>query len=1054
MKEKFTITFDDNFKEPWISSPEVFEINRLPARTFGFSFEDKATALSCKPYDSTRVALLNGQWKFRMVDRPSERIKDFYRMDYDNSSWDDITVPGNWQMQGHDYPQYTNTTYPWVGNEEVAEGYSPMEYNPVGAYVTTFDLPETFLNQKVHISFQGVESAFYLYLNGECIGYGEDSFTNSDYDLTPYLKEKDNKLAVEVFRWCGASWLEDQDFWRLSGIFRDVLLYTMPNAHINDLTVKTDLAADFGSGILNVSLAMGLADGSGAVCDVKATLLDGDQSVVKAKLKKQTITHGMTLQLTMPVDAPKLWSAEVPNLYTLLLELKDADGKTLEYRSTRVGFREVKIEGPVMYINGKKLLMLGTNRHEFSPTAGRALGYEEMVYDVKMMKRSNINAVRTSHYPNHPLFYDLCDEFGLYVIDEANLETHGSWNYQEVQKYQPAAVPGSKPEWKANVVDRANTMVRRDFNHPSIVMWSLGNESYGGSNFEAMADHIREIDPSRPVHYEGTFHNREFEGCTDIESQMYTTPQALKGYASYNPQKPVLLCEYAHAMGNSCGNLFKYTDMFRKFDSLLGGFIWDWVDQSILTKDETGRDYYAYGGDFGDSPNDNFFCGNGLLLGDRSVTPKLMEVKKCYQPFEARIVDLTSGKIELVNHNLFVTTDYLTVTANVYRNGSVVETAVIDTVISPESSEVITLPFDMNALFNMEGDLQLRVIYTLTEDTDYETAGYELGFSEMTLPSLGMDMTKLVGELSAASHIGDTDANTPNGNNTVSVTEDDDNYTVSFNNGVAVISKTSGLMASYTVSGKELFNTPPAPCFWRSVTDNDLGYNSEEIVGIWKDMPDRMKVMDMKLSRLTADGSDLVSVTVLHRLMDGNSSTMETTYTIDGNGQVSVVLSLNVDSALPMLPAYGMMFDLPVAYSSLKWYGRGPHDSYVDRKLSNPMAVYESTVADQWVNYIRPQECGNKVDVKFLELHDPTADAVFTVISPYGVEATAHGFTPYEIDSYDHPHKMPAADKVSLRINGAQMGIGGDDSWQARPHDEYMIWPDKSYTYSFSFLGR
>ncbi len=563
----------------------------MKSKNFSVSYDDKASALGFKPYESARVKLLNGIWKFKLVDRPADRIKGFYAMEYDNASWDDIKVPAHWQTEGYDYPQYTNRVYPWVGNEEVEEGVAPVEYNPVGAYVTTFDLPEGFDGQPVYISFQGVESAFYLYINGDCIGYSEDSFTNADFDLTPYLKEKDNKLAVEVFRWSDASWLEDQDFWRVSGFFRDVFLYTTRDTALDEFNILTDLSDDFQEATLKIS---GIVTKYGIEEDemvsLKATLYDGDavaaeMVIMDSQQMKQTDDgEAFAFEASEVISAPKLWSAEEPNLYTLLFELTDSEGKVIEVRSQKVGFRKFEIKGNIMYINGKRILLLGANRHEFHPEKGRAIGMEEMVTDVRLMKRNNINAVRTSHYPNHPFFYDLCDEYGLYVIDETNLETHGSWDYNDTQQFQPAAVPGSKPEWTANVIDRANSMVKRDFNHPSIIIWSLGNESYGGSNFIAMKDHIKALDTTRVIHYEGTFHDRDFEDATEIESHMYTKPVFLEQYAKYNPQKPILLCEYSHAMGNSCGNLYKYTDLFRQYDVLQGGFIWDWIDQALIKK--------------------------------------------------------------------------------------------------------------------------------------------------------------------------------------------------------------------------------------------------------------------------------------------------------------------------------------------------------------------------------------------------------------------------------------------------------------------------------------
>ncbi|QEN04099.1 beta-galactosidase [Thiospirochaeta perfilievii] len=1024
MIDNFTIEFDDKFTEPWISSPERFQINRLPAKYFGFSYDNKDCALNNDIYNTNRVKLLNGKWSFKLVSKPTDRDRDFYKMDYDTSSWDKIDVPGNWQMLGYDYPQYTNVVYPWVGNEDVKEGHAPVEYNPVGSYVTTFDLPKNFKDNPVYISFLGVESAFYLYINGQCIGYSEDSFTSADFDLTPYLKEKNNKLAVEVFRWCDSSWLEDQDFWRLSGIFRDVILFSTPKVSVYDLNVKNRLEDKYKKGFFDIELSLKNRGIDNRVSIISQVFYNGEE-VGSSELKDQFIDIADNKTLTIDIENPKLWSAEEPNLYTVLVTLIDGDNTILEYRSSRVGFKEIIIKGPVFYLNSKKLKLLGVNRHEFSPIDGRALKIDEMIKDVKLMKEHNINSVRTSHYPNHPFFYDLCDQIGLYVIDETNLETHGSWSYDKAQEFQPTAIPGSKPQWRDNVIDRANSMVKRDFNHPSIIMWSLGNESYGGSNFVDMKDHIKSLDTSRPIHYEGTFHNREFEECTDIESQMYTTPSMLEQYATYNPQKPILLCEYSHAMGSSCGNLFKYTDLFKKYDSILGGYIWDWVDQSILTKDEIGKEFYAYGGDFGDSPNDNFFCGNGLLLGDRSITPKLLEVKKCYQPLEAKMIDLESGVVEIFNSRLFTSTEDLEIKACLYKNGGLEKEVVINEVIPADSSVIVTCPFEYKGIKASSGEFYLQLKYSYIE------SGIELGFSEFKLISLPLAKDDIGKRIITKG-------------STLEILEKSESYIVTGDSFKVVVSKSSGLITSYISDNTEFFNNTAVPCFWRAITDNDLGYKLKEESGIWRDIPNSMILLNSKYSGGVLE--------FLFNLNNTSSSTLKLTYIFHKSGEVEVKMVLDTDELLPNIPAYGLMFDLPKEFSNLTWLGRGPHGNYIDRKKSTPFGLYSGSVKEQFVNYIRPQECGNKTDVRFIKLSSDDG-RTFMVKSDSSFEANAQEFTPYEFETYDHPHKMPKGDKVSLRVNGKQMGLGGDDSWQAKPHSEYFIHTGRTYTLSFSFIA-
>lgn len=1049
---KKSIQQTQDAKQPWLNSPEIFEINRLKAKNFSVSYTTKEEALQFKPYESSRIKLLNGHWKFRLVDRPSDRLNDFYLENQSHDDWDSIVVPSNWQMEGYDYPQYTNRVYPWIGNEPVAEGTAPIEYNPVGAYVTYFDLPKGFVDQPVNISFQGVESAFYLYLNGECIGYSEDSFTQADFDLTPYLKPTNNKLCVEVFRWCDASWLEDQDFWRLSGIFRDVFLYTNPVISLENFQIKTLLLDNYTQSelVLSGNISHYGHFLSGQSVSLRATLLENEKVIQEITIIKDRFIecgNSVDFSTTTRVHTPKLWSAECPNLYEVLFELRDADNAILEYRSQKVGFREFKLVGNRMFINGKPILFLGTNRHEFSSTKGRALPYEDMVLDVIAMKQNNINSVRTSHYPNHPFFYDLCDFYGLYVIDETNLETHGSWNYENTQEYQEGAVPGSKPEWTENVIDRANTMVLRDFNHPSIVIWSLGNESYGGSNFVAMKNHIKSLDNTRVVHYEGTFHNREFEEATEIESHMYTKPQILEAYAVYNPKKPILLCEYSHAMGSSCGNLHKYTELFHKYPVLQGGFIWDWIDQSILTKDKNGKPFYAYGGDFGDSPNDNFFCGNGLLLSDRTETSKLKEVKKCYQTLECFPVDLARGKVKFINYNLFLNSLSFNIVYRIVHMGTTIQEGIYELDLEPLSETEVQLPIDVSLVTELVGDVFLNISYQTKMNTAYAPEGFELGFSQLKLPSNLCLSTEYLESLAL---IPQEEEPYPY----LIVEEEEDQLLVSGNHFKAVFNLTSGFMTSYSMNAVEFLTRPLTPNFYRAITDNDIGNRLMERSGMWTSIHESMKLKDIQVIHKDINEAAQVDIITLHQLMESSYATVKIVYSLEASGEVAVTMTLQLDPTLPELPAYGMQFQLPVEFSQLSWFGRGPHASYSDRKKSTPVGNYSGSVSDQWENYIRPQECGNKTDVKVCQLYTNDQTACFMIKSVSGVEIVAHGYTPQEIASYTHPHLMAVPTKTVLRVNGYQMGIGGDDSWGSRTHSEYIIHTDRDYRYSFSFMGR
>ncbi len=1044
MQKKIVLDSRNDNEQPWYNQPEVFQINRMKAKTFGVSYTSMEQAKAYAPYESDRVELLNGQWYFKLVDSPKERIYGFEHPEYSVKDWDLISVPSNWQMEGYDYPQYTNTVYPWVDTEEVIAPNAPIQYNPVGHYVTYFELKKNFKDQPVYISFQGVESAFYLYLNGECIGYSEDSFTNADFDLTPYLREGQNKLAVEVFRWCDASWLEDQDFWRLSGIFRDVFLYTVGTAWIDDYSVNTRFEEDYTKSWIDVELVLASYEQAHEqTYTVSGTLFDSKDSIVERfDIAKGVQGIGQKLQVSVGVNNPKLWSSETPYLYMLVFEVVDASGKTIEYRSTRIGFREINVEGTQMFINGKALLLLGTNRHEFHPQKGRAIDLEDTRKDLILMKQHNINSVRTSHYPNHPFFYDLCDELGLYVIDETNLETHGTWKYPEAQQFQENAIPGSKSEWKDAVVDRAVSMVMRDRNHPSIIMWSLGNEAYGGLNFAHMRHAILAIDQSRTIHYEGTFHDRKFDYVSDIESQMYTTPEMLEHYAKYNPKKPILLCEYSHAMGTSCGGLHLYLDLFRKYEALLGGFIWDWVDQAIL-KQEGDISYYAYGGDFNDTPNDNFFCGNGLVLADRSVTPKLVEVKKCYQVMEAFPSNLKEGKIYIENRNLFLDSQYLNINYSIEKDGCSVVTGTIDTLIPAGEMREVTIKELKNGIVDEEGFYQLNISYELAEDTEYAPKGYSLGFSQITLPWIGKhtpeslearfgSISKVVSEYPY-----------------IIMEEVEGIYDVSGEGFKIAFNQATGWIEQYSIHDQEMLVEPIQPCFWRAATDNDLGNNMLEECKIWRTMPTQMRLRDFDVVSIEINEASYVQVKALYQMPIDDEGFVEMTYLIDTQGRIKITMDLKPSAMMPQIPAYGMMVQIDAQMDALKWYGRGPHSNFSDRKQSAPIGLYESTVAKQWVPYIRPQECGNKTDVRFMQVCNKEKMQGMQIMADIPVEVAVAGFTPYEIETYTHPHLMPKPSKTVIRVNGYQRGIGGDDSWGAQPNKKYQLSSEKNYQYTF-----
>ena len=596
----------------WLTNPEVFAVNRIAAHS---DHKIYANHLEADADNSSLIQNLNGTWKFAWAKNPSEWQQKFYEESDSTNNFDNIQVPGHMELQGYGKPQYVNTIYPWEGQEHLRPPFISEKDNPVGSYVRYFDLNDALKNKRVFISFQGVETAMYVWLNGEFIGYSEDSFTPSEFELTPYIREKGNKLAVAVFKRSSASWLEDQDFWRFSGIFRDVFLYAAPSAHVRDMRVIADY--DGTNGIFSATLNIA------GKCSAKSILTDENGTVIAESNEKESVNW--------TIENSKPWSAEIPNLYTFTVILTDEDGNEIEVSRTKVGFRRFELKNGIMCLNGKRIIFKGINRHEFDAKTGRAITKEDMLFDIQFMKKNNINAVRTCHYPNNSLWYQLCDAYGIYLIDETNLETHGTW--QKLGATEPSwNVPGSLPEWKEAVLDRAKSMYERDKNHASVLIWSCGNESYCGEDIAAMSEYFRSVDPTRLVHYEGVFHNKAYEDViSDMESRMYAYPQEIIDYLENDPKKPYLLCEYMHDMGNSLGGMKSYMELLDRFEMYQGGFIWDYIDQALWVEDEvTGRRVLRYGGDFDDRPSDYEFSGNGILFADRSEKPAMQEVRYYY----------------------------------------------------------------------------------------------------------------------------------------------------------------------------------------------------------------------------------------------------------------------------------------------------------------------------------------------------------------------------------------------------------------------------------------
>ncbi|RED61721.1 glycoside hydrolase family 2 TIM barrel-domain containing protein [Cohnella lupini] len=1035
-KTKWIYSAPTNGYPEWNNNPDIYQLNRMDAHATLMTHGTLEEALKGDRKASDHYYSLNGTWKFSFAENPDKRIRNFYAQGFDVSGWGNIQVPAHWQLQGYDYPQYTNIRYPWIDSESLKPPFAPTKYNPVGSYVRTFEIPRNWNGQPVFISFQGVESAFYVWLNGELVGYSEDTFTPAEFDLTPYLAEGENKLAVEVYRWCDASWLEDQDFWRMSGIFRDVYLFTAPDTHIYDFFVRTDLDDRLENAELKLDATVVNYYGINAgFMHIVAELYDAEGRQVLDKPLQIEVDGGseekIAAQGSTSVANPLKWSAERPDLYTLVLRLENAAGEAVQFVSCKVGFRKFEIKDGLMRINGERIEFKGVNRHEFSCDTGRALGEEDMIRDVILMKSYNINSVRTSHYPNNPRWYELCDEYGLYVIDETNLETHGAWEYH--QQEEGDAVPGSKPEWRDNVIDRCNSMLQRDKNHPSVIIWSLGNESFGGDNFVHMHDYLREKDPSRVVHYEGVFQWRKSEAASDMESQMYTKPHEIEAYAlrKPTPAKPFILCEYSHAMGNSSGNLSKYTDLFEKYPILQGGFIWDWVDQAIRVNNEDGTSHMAYGGDFGESPHDGNFCGNGIIFADRTVSPKLYEVKKCYQNVKIKAESLADGQFAVTNRNLFTDLNVYDFKWHIANNGIPVNEGRLNVQVAPGQSSIM----DLSGAYPSEAvagdEFVLTISALLKQDTLWAETGHEVAYDQFVLPipvSASVVAKPEYPALQALSEAG-------------SWTAQGEGFSAGFDTA-------TGNLVSYRIDGTELLAQPLAPNFWRAYTDNDRGNQHQVRCAIWREAGLNRKLVKLE----AAAGNSSAEVVAEYTLPTVPVSSCKIVYSIRGNGEIGVRLELQPGEGLPEIPEIGMILEMPSNFDAIAWYGKGPHENYWDRSTGARLGLHAGKVGEQVAPYLRPQETGNKTEVRHASVTNEAGVGLRIAGAPV-FELNVTPYTPHELEKYDHQHLLPEPDKTVVRINYKQMGVGGDDSWGARAHPEFTLFANRTYAYSFIIGG-
>ena len=975
-----------------LADPEISAIGVLPPHSSHIHYRtEQEMRAGCSSY----YFPLTGVWRFFYSETLDDLPDGFERPDYDLSGWGEIKVPGHIQLSSYGRPQYVNTMYPWDGLEKLRPGELPR-HNPTGSYAKDFRLPEGFAGRRILLRMEGVETAFRLFINGRFIGYSEDSFTPAEFDLTNHLTEGVNRLAVQVYARSSGSWLEDQDFWRFSGIFREVTLIALPDAHLEDLFVTTDLAQDFSAAQIRVRFR---ASGEG---EVRASLRTPSGGEVCTAVCKTTAE-----ECILPVSAPLLWSAEQPNLYTLMMEIWQ-NGRLLEMIPQPVGIRRFEMKNGLMTLNGRRIVFCGVNRHEFDCRHGRVVGRAEMLWDVLTMKRNNINAVRTSHYPNHPYFYELCDRYGLYVIDESNLETHGTWQKLGAVRPDENTLPDGRPEWKEAVLRRAAAMLERDKNHPSILIWSCGNESYGGANLYAMAQYFRQRDPGRLVHYEGVFHDRRYPETSDMESRMYPPVREIEAYLAQNPEKPFLCCEYAHAMGNSCGGLFLYTDLARREEKYQGGFIWDFLDQGLLSVDRLGQEYLAYGGDFNDRPTDWDFCANGIVFADRTPSPKMAEVKQCYAPVTA------TGDRDgfwVHNHSLFTPADRYECRLTLLQNGRKIGQRSLRTPVAPGNSARFDLPF---ALPQTAGEYILNIDFLLAENTPWAEAGHILSQNQI-----------LWGEYTCA----------PPSGGSPEVVEGDVTIGALGGDFSILYGRDKCGLTSICKAGKELLCSIPRPNFWRAPTENDYGWNMPHFCAAWKTASLYALAETGRFERL----DDSMLVETIYRFPENKADGCSLTYRIWGNGEIEARLSLIGCANRGPMPDFGLLFRLPGEFDRLTWYGRGPGENYCDRKAGSPVGLYKSTVAAELQPYLLPQECGNHTDTRQLSVLNAEGRGLrFTAAQSGGFDFSVLPYTPHELEAATHPNELAPALYTSVRISAGEMGVGADDSWGAKPLPEFL----------------
>jgi beta-galactosidase len=1007
-----------------LENPKMFNRNKEEPHATLLPFDNMEGVIKKNREESPYYQSLNGTWKFSWTRKPADRPKEFYKPDFNVIGWHDIPVPSNWELQGYGIPIYVNSSYEWTRDPQPPKVLH--DYNPVGSYRRNFTIPDNWKDRQIFIHFGAVKSAMYVWINGEKMGYSQGSKTPAEWDITQYVKwGEENILAVEVYRWSDGSYLECQDFWRISGIERDVYLFSTPKIHIRDFFALADLDETYINGKLKVTAEINQYDPelktkNYFLCikllDENTKLLFEEEKPVELNNKQKTIRV-----FEKDVKNPKKWTAETPVLYSLILQIRDNNKSIIEAIGCKIGFRKVEIKNGQLLVNNKAVLFKGVDRHEHDQYTGHVVSEESMLQDIRLFKQNNINAVRTSHYPNDPKWYELCDQYGIYVIDEANIESHGM-GYGERSLAKDTT-------WKEAHVDRIKRMVERDKNHPSVIMWSMGNEAGDGVNFTAGYKWIHETDKSRPVHYERAVLGPN----TDIYCPMYARIERLEEYGSEQQQKPLIMCEYAHSMGNSTGNLQDYWDVIEKYDHLQGGFIWDWVDQGLVKKNEKGEEYWAYGGDFGpeDVPSDHNFCLNGLVNPDRTAHPGLYEVKKVYQYIKIKPEDPKNGKVRIINNFDFININNMNFNWTIMADDKIVAQGVVSNLdILPGESKVVTIPIPKEPVKpGTEYFLNLRV--TTTEEKPLIPKGFMIASEQIELPFFkNLEKADLASLPSLKWE-----------KNEKRLLFTGKNIQIRFN-------METGNLDSYQLNGIEIFEKGMEPNFWRAPIDNDFGFRMPNRLGVWKNASNNRLLNDIAIKEISPNQ---ITVFVKYELPDIDSE-YHVEYEILGNGDVTVKNTfIPGKEGLPDIPRLGMTMRIPEEFNKVKWHGRGPHENYWDRKTSAFVRVYESTVKELYYPYISPQENGNRTDTRWITLTNKEGIGILVTGMPY----LSWSALPYTIEDLTqesrgskHAYELKERDFICLNLDYKQMGVGGDNSWGARPHEKYRLRPQE-YSYSF-----